>query len=109
MALPVLSETTIVAIVSALGGSLITPTINYFRDKKKAELEAHRIDSIDAAKLREELWAEVNNLRTEVRELKEDLATWQSRYFRLLADYNDLEVRYNTLSAQVATILADKK
>ena len=40
----------------------------------------------DAAKLRKELWDELNSLREEVRNMRKELDGWKEKYFLVLAD-----------------------
>lgn len=81
-----MSEQTIVALAAAIFGGGGLKLIEHLLSRSKTRVDL-------AAELRNELRTEVNNLKSEVKDVDQSLDMWRGRYYRLLRHYHDVRAR----------------
>lgn len=103
----------IINVVVGLGGALFGGIVKELLDR--VLLKADKKADI-AAKIRDELWAEIKNLReiiykqdVRISELESQSTQWRERYFELLGKYNTLEVEYRFTKQKCEEMSEDLK
>lgn len=77
----------LVGLGAAVFGGVATKFLDRFMPSADKKIDAE-------AQLREELWAELKNLKVRVIELEKQSTEWREKYFELLEKYGRLELDY---------------
>lgn len=86
----------LLTLLGKLGHALLSRKRLAQRDENRLQEDLRDELRRDIAQLRKEQ----QELRKEVDELRDDVDAWRDRYYRLLAEYVDLNSRYKSLEAE---------
>lgn len=106
------TTTTIIAVLVALGlGGLLLALLNRFytvRDRKSENTSTVIVRSMDdRAKVTDDLWIEVRELRRELDEVKVSLETSRKSYYDLLVAHTRLQGEHDTLRKDHDLVLGE--